>query len=124
MTMLPSPRARLHRWLADDAARRTPLPPVAVAPVAAGSASIARRRISPAPDSGPLALTDEQLTAVMHAAEPLAVGDRDAFLRDVAAALRGRQLGDGMVYRTIAQVQRHYDPPVLTAGPWHPGVDA
>lgn len=52
---------------------------------------------------------------------PLAVGDRDAFLRDVAAALCGQELGDGAVYRTIAQVQRKYfDAPIATAGyrPW------
>ena len=37
---------------------------------------------------------------------------------DVAAALQGRELGDGAVYRTIAQVQkRYYDPPLMTSGP-------
>jgi hypothetical protein len=40
---------------------------------------------------------------VLRAAEPLAVGDRDAFLRDVAAALQGQELGGGAVYRVIAQ---------------------
>jgi hypothetical protein len=63
-------------------------------------------------------LTDDQLAAVMRAAEPLAVGDRDAFLRDVAAALQGQELGDGAVYRTVAQAHRkYYDPPLVTAGP-------
>jgi hypothetical protein len=63
---------------------------------------------------GPLRLTDDQLTAVLRAATPLATGDRDAFLRDVAAALQGREVGDGEVYRTIARVQqRYYDPPIL-----------
>jgi hypothetical protein len=67
--------------------------------------------------NGPLRLTDDQLTAVLRAAEPLAVGDRGAFLQDVAAALQGQELGDGMVYRTVAQVQRQfYDPPILTPG--------
>jgi hypothetical protein len=66
----------------------------------------------------PLRLTDDQLTAVLRAAEPLAVGDRSAFLQDVAAALQGQELGDGAVYRTVAQVQRrYYDPPILTAAP-------
>jgi hypothetical protein len=62
-------------------------------------------------------LTDDQLTAVLRAAAPLAIGDRDAFLRDVAAALQGRELGDGAVYRAITQAQRrYYDPPILSAG--------
>jgi hypothetical protein len=99
MTTL-SPRARLHRALTDDAARRSS--PITVAPVA-GSATIVRRRFDPAmPNGGPLRLTDDQLAAVLRAAEPLAVGDRDAFLRDVAAALQGQELGDGTVYRVIA----------------------
>jgi hypothetical protein len=67
---------------------------------------------------GPLHLTDDQLAAVLRAAEPLAVGDRGAFLQDVAAALQGQELGDGAVYRTVAQVQRrYYDPPILSAPP-------
>jgi hypothetical protein len=84
-----------------------------------------RRRRNPLPDGNPLRLSDDQLAAVLRAAEPLAIGDRGAFLQDVAAALQGQELGDGVVYRTIAQVQRrYYDPPILTSGPWHPGVDA
>jgi hypothetical protein len=108
-------RARLHRALTDDTARRSP--PITVAPVA-GSAKVMRRRFNPVMPNGPLALTDDQLAAVMRAAEPLAVGDRDGFLRDVAAALQGQELGDGAVYRTIAQMQRrYYDPPILSAPP-------
>jgi hypothetical protein len=65
----------------------------------------------------PLRLTDAQLSAVLRAAEPLAIGDRGAFLQDVAAALQGRELGDGAVYRAITQAQRkYYDPPILSAG--------
>jgi len=30
------------------------------------------------------------------------------FLRDVAAALQGRELGDGLVARTCVEVQRRY----------------
>ena len=75
----------------------------------------------PEPDSspasipaGPLRLTDDQLTAVMRAAQPLAVDDRGAFLQDVATALRDQELGDGTVYRTIVQVQQKYfDPPTI-----------
>jgi hypothetical protein len=66
--------------------------------------------------NGPLRLTDDQLAAVMRAAEPLAVGDRGAFLLDVAAALQGQELGDGTVYRVIAQVQRRYfDAPIMSS---------
>jgi hypothetical protein len=63
----------------------------------------------------PIPLTDEQLDAIFRAARPLPVADRDAFLQDVAAALQGRsELGDGDVYRAIADVQRrHHDPPQL-----------
>jgi hypothetical protein len=62
-----------------------------------------------------LRLTNDQLAARLRAAEPLAVGDRGAFLQDAAAALQGQEFGDGTVYRTIAQVQRRYwDPPVMT----------
>jgi hypothetical protein len=63
----------------------------------------------------PIRLTDAQLDAVLAAARPLRVVDRDAFLQDVAAALQGRpDLGDGDVYRAIADVQRrHHDPPQL-----------
>jgi hypothetical protein len=72
---------------------------------------------TPRPD-GPLHLSDDQLAAVLRAAEPLALGDRSAFLQDVAATLRGQELGDGAVYRVVAQAQRqYYDPPILSAPP-------
>ena len=69
----------------------------------------------------PIRLTDSQLDAVLAAARPLAVGDRDAFLQDVAAALQGRsEIGDGDVYRAIADVQRrHHDPPLMDHQPGH-----
>jgi hypothetical protein len=104
-------RARPHRALADDAARRSSS--VTVAPVA-GSATVPRRRFYPAMSDGPP--TDDQLNAVMRAAEPLAPDTRGAFLQAAAAALAGQELGDGVVYRVIAQVQRkYYDPPIMTA---------
>ena len=66
----------------------------------------------------PLRLTDDQLATVFRAAEPLAIGDRGAFLQDVATALQGQELGDGTVYRVVAQVQRrYYDPPTLGPEP-------
>jgi hypothetical protein len=69
----------------------------------------------------PIRLTDAQLDAVLAAARPLRVADRDAFLQDVAAALQGRpELGDGDVYRAIADVQRrHHDPPLMDHQPGH-----
>jgi hypothetical protein len=54
----------------------------------------------------PIALTDSQLSAVMTAAAPLAPGDRGPFLEAVVAALEGREVGDGLLHRVIAEVQR------------------
>jgi hypothetical protein len=43
----------------------------------------------------PLALTDSEMDIVMRAAQPLAVQDRDAFLRDIAERLAALpHLGD------------------------------
>jgi hypothetical protein len=66
----------------------------------------------------PLALSDEQLDAVLRAAQPLPVAARDQFLIDLAAALQGQDLGDGAVYRAIRDVQRrHHDPPMMDHQP-------
>jgi hypothetical protein len=61
----------------------------------------------------PIALTDAQLTTLFEAARPLAVGDRDPFLQEVAAALAGiADPGDSDVARAIRAVRRkHFDPP-------------
>ena len=56
----------------------------------------------------PLAFTDEQIAAIMRAAEPLARTDRAAFLEAVVAALEGRPIGDGQVFRAIREVQGRY----------------
>jgi hypothetical protein len=62
----------------------------------------------------PIALTDEQLDAVMRAAQPIAPVNRSAFLQAVASALRDREIGDGAVYLAICQAQRQlWRPPVL-----------
>jgi hypothetical protein len=61
----------------------------------------------------PIALTDDQLDAIMSAAQPLAPADRSPFLEAVAAGLRGREIGDGLIHRMIAEAQRLY---------WHPPV--
>jgi hypothetical protein len=72
----------------------------------------------------PIRLTDVQLDAVMRAAAPLAIGDRDPFLRSLAEALQGcRELGDGTVYRIVAEVQRRFwDPPLMDDRPRHRAV--
>jgi hypothetical protein len=47
----------------------------------------------------PLALSDDQMAQVLRCAEPLNPADRSSFLRDVAAELDGKELGDGLVLR-------------------------
>ena len=60
-----------------------------------------------------LSLSDEELDAVMRAAFPLQPRDRDAFLKDVANALQGHELGPGLLHRIVCEVQRRYwDPPL------------
>jgi hypothetical protein len=67
----------------------------------------------------PLRLTDEQLTAIMSAARPLEVTARNSFLQEVAQRLTALpHLGDGIVHRVVAEVQkRHFDPPLNEPGP-------
>jgi hypothetical protein len=73
---------------------------------------------------GPLKLTDDQLSAVMRAAAPLAPFQREQFLQELAAALQGQQeIGDGALYRAIREVQRkHFDPERLDHPPPRPAV--
>ena len=64
----------------------------------------------------PLSFSDEQLTQIFRAAAPLTPDQRLAFLEDLASSLRqaSRPLGDGLVYRTVREVQRRYfDPPSI-----------
>jgi hypothetical protein len=56
----------------------------------------------------PLALSDNQLDTVMRAAAVLTPTDRDPFLHAVAEALAGREIGDGIVGRVVAEVQRRF----------------
>ena len=76
----------------------------------------------------PIALTDEQLAAVMRACGPLRPDARGAFLEAVAAALQGREIGDGSVGRAIAVAQRQFfDPPLETderSQPHHRGPNS
>jgi hypothetical protein len=55
-----------------------------------------------------LALTGDQMTQIFRCAAPLTPADRSDFLRDVAAELAGKELGDGIVLRTCREVQRRY----------------
>ena len=56
----------------------------------------------------PVRLTDEQMSTIMTAAQPLAPADRGRFLEAVAAGLRGREIGDRLIHRTIAEVQHRF----------------
>jgi hypothetical protein len=69
----------------------------------------------------PLKLTDAELDAVLAAARPLPVHVRDGFLQAVAVALQGcGELGPGVVFRVVRDVQRRYfDAPLDTV---HSGV--
>jgi hypothetical protein len=58
--------------------------------------------------SSPIKLTDEQLDAIVRAAQPLTPADRGAFLEAVASALRDRKIGDGAVYLAICEAQRQF----------------
>jgi len=64
----------------------------------------------------PLALTDDQMTQVFRCAAPLGPADRSDFLRGVAEALAGRELGDGVVQRVCREVQRRYFTPPINKG--------
>jgi hypothetical protein len=66
--------------------------------------------------SKPLALTDEQMSAVMNAAAPLRPLDRGRFLQALADALRNepQPLGDDTVAKAIRHVIRPYFRPPPT----------
>jgi hypothetical protein len=66
----------------------------------------------------PLRLTDEQMSAVLRAAQPLQPQDRASFLRDVALALAAlAEPGDGSVALVCRAVQaRYFRVPDLTSG--------
>jgi hypothetical protein len=65
----------------------------------------------------PIHLSDTQLEQIMRAAAPLAPNDRSPFLADVAAALHGQALGDGVVFRVIREIQgRYFHPPECAQG--------
>jgi len=68
----------------------------------------------------PLALTDAQMDAILLAARPLPLHDRDLYLKEVVAALAngGGPVGDGTVNTAIRTVvKRYFDPPQLGSTP-------
>ena len=77
-----------------------------------------RPKPASAPDpqpTTPLRLTDDQLNAIMRAAEPLVRADRGPFLEAVAGELQGQEIGDGLVARVCARLQRLWLMPRTTA---------
>jgi hypothetical protein len=65
----------------------------------------------------PLSLTDEQMDAVLRAAEPIDPASRSAFLEELAADLARYptgEIGPGIIYRTIREVQRKFFVPLRT----------
>jgi hypothetical protein len=68
-----------------------------------------------------LALDDDELTTLMHLAQPLDPDLRDDFLRAVAGELEQHaERGDGLVHRVAAAAQRKFLSPLsATAGGFH-----
>jgi len=54
----------------------------------------------------PIRLTDTQLRELMQASETVPHDLRPAFLQRVAAELRGKDLGDGIVWRVAHSIVR------------------
>ena len=66
--------------------------------------------------SKPIRLSDDELSAVMTACQPLPPDARDGFLRAVASSLQSCcEVGPGSVHRAIVAAQReHFAPPLDT----------
>ena len=64
----------------------------------------------------PLSLSDDELSAVLAACQPLAPDMRNAFLQEMATALAGVPvLGPGAVHGVIVATQRRFfEPPADT----------
>jgi hypothetical protein len=69
--------------------------------------------------SKPLALSDDELSAIFAAATPLAVDVRYEFVRTVAAVLATcPEIGPGLVHRVCAETQRRFfTPPTVPRVP-------
>ena len=106
-----APMSTLHLDFLDH-------PPVTLAGPQPQPAPAPVRKPEPA---APLRLTDDQMDAVMRAAEPLVRVDRGPFLEAVAGELQGQEIGDGLVARVCARLQRLWLMPRTTAhgvGKW------
>jgi hypothetical protein len=70
-----------------------------------------------------ITLSDDELDAVMRAAQPLRASDRDQFLRALAFELeKHTDIGPGLVHRVIRDLQkRYFDPPTLSGMVHHAG---
>ena len=64
----------------------------------------------------PLKLSDDELSQIMLACQPLEPSRRAGFLQAVAASLQScGEIGPGSVYRAVAETQRQFfDPPEFT----------
>ena len=59
--------------------------------------------------SAPISLSDSQMTAVLHAAQPLEPVDRAPFLERLAVLLRDSpEIGDGQLGRMLHQLQAEF----------------
>jgi hypothetical protein len=65
----------------------------------------------------PIRLTDSEFSIVLDHARPLAPDLHDQFMRAVAHALQGREIGPGLVGRTCREMQRNFFHPPATHGP-------
>jgi hypothetical protein len=65
----------------------------------------------------PIRLSDAEMSAVLDAAKPIHVNDRDEFLRAIAHALNGQggQLGPGTIFRIAREVQARFLVPPNTS---------
>jgi hypothetical protein len=71
--------------------------------------------------SSPICLSDDELTAIMRAAQPIPVSERDQFLRTVAEKLSSVDVGPGSVFRVCSEVQRSFlngNYPTIGSGSW------
>jgi hypothetical protein len=54
----------------------------------------------------PISLSEEQQVAVLRALQPLQEYERSAFLAALVPLLRGKDIGDGELFRLIRALQR------------------
>jgi hypothetical protein len=67
----------------------------------------------------PIAVSDDQLSQIMAALEPLQPGERSAVLAKLADHLRAMpEVGDGALFRLLKELVRQvWRPPASTSGP-------